>query len=53
MLSAENRRSFDIKKLKHRHFERHTSTGSEIYSLLICFDAAKFVCVHSYRDDLP
>ena len=35
MLSAENRSSSDIKKFKHRHFERHTSTGSEIYSLLL------------------
>ena len=35
VLSAGNRRSSDIKKLKHRHFERHMSTGSEIYSLLL------------------
>ena len=35
MLSARDRRSTDI---KHKHFARHTSTGNESFSLLICLD---------------
>ena len=35
MLSAGDRRSTDI---KHKHFARHTSTGSESFSLLIYLD---------------
>ena len=51
MLSAGNRRSTDI---KHRYFERHTSTESE--ALIILLDRRDQICiakcVHCYRDDL-
>ena len=31
------------RELKQRRFERRTSTGSDVFSLLICLDANKFV----------
>ena len=52
MLSAGNRRPIDI---KHRHFERHTSTESEAFSLFRNMPGqtlSNFVRIHCYRDDL-
>jgi len=33
-------------------FERRMSTGSEAFSLLICLEAAKFVCLSVFNDSL-
>ena len=42
MLSAGNRGSTDI---KHRHFERDTTTGSESFSHLISLDRRYQICI--------
>ena len=44
MLSAGNRRSTDIKKLKHMDILGDTRV-SEAFSLLICLNATKFIFV--------